>query len=134
MNCNNSDNPEFLNDYLVHIKIIKMLSERTINEYYFDIRLFLKFIHSGGENVDDADISKMTEDELRKITISDIYGFIFYAADERNNLDRARYRKISALRSFFKYLTKIAQILTDDPTKDVEIPVPKAALPKFSFA
>ncbi len=131
MNCNNSDNPEFLNDYLVHIKIIKMLSERTINEYYFDIRLFLKFIHSGGENVDDADISKMTEDELRKITISDIYGFIFYAADERNNLDRARYRKISALRSFFKYLTKIAQILTDDPTKDVEIPVPKAALPKF---
>lgn len=130
MNCNNSDNPEFLNDYLVHIKIIKMLSERTINEYYFDIRLFLKFIHSGGENVDDADISKMTEDELRKITISDIYGFIFYAADERNNLDRARYRKISALRSFFKYLTKIAQILTDDPTKDVEIPVPKAALPK----
>lgn len=131
MNCNNSDNPEFLNDYLVHIKIIKMLSERTINEYYLDIRLFLKFIHSGGENVDDADISKMTEDELRKITISDIYGFIFYAADERNNLDRARYRKISALRSFFKYLTKIAQILTDDPTKDVEIPVPKAALPKF---
>lgn len=131
MNCNNSDNPEFLNDYLVHIKIIKMLSERTINEYYLDIRLFLKFIHSGGENVDDADISKMTEDELRKITISDIYGFIFYAADERNNLDRARYRKISALRSFFKYLTKTAQILTDDPTKDVEIPVPKAALPKF---
>lgn len=131
MKCNSGDNPEFLNDYLVHIKVVKMLSERTINEYYLDTRLFLKFIHSKGEDVDDADISKMTEDELRKITISDIYGFIFYAADERNNLDKARYRKISALRSFFKYLTKIAQILTDDPIKDIEVPTPKAALPKF---
>ncbi len=131
MKCNSGDNPEFLNDYLVHIKVVKMLSERTINEYYLDTRLFLKFIHSKGEDVDDADISKMTEDELRKITISDIYGFIFYAADERNNLDKARYRKISALRSFFKYLTKTAQILTDDPIKDIEVPTPKAALPKF---
>lgn len=131
MNWNNDNNPEFLNDYLVHIKIVKMLSERTINEYYLDTRLFLRFIHSGGENVDDTDISKMTEDELQKITLSDIYGFIFYAADERNNLDMARYRKISALRSFFKYLTKTAMILNDDPIKDIEVPVPKAALPKF---
>lgn len=131
MNWNNDNNPEFLNDYLVHIKIVKMLSKRTINEYYLDTRLFLRFIHSGGENVDDTDISKMTEDELQKITLSDIYGFIFYAADERNNLDMARYRKISALRSFFKYLTKTAMILNDDPIKDIEVPVPKAALPKF---
>ena len=42
-NYNNSDNPEFLNDYLVHIKVVKMLSERTIQEYYLDTRLFLKY-------------------------------------------------------------------------------------------
>lgn len=129
---NNDSNPEFLNDYLVHIKIVKMLSERTINEYYIDIRLFLKYYHSGDSaNIEDTDISDMTIDELKKITLSDIYDFIFYTADERNNADKARYRKISALRSFFKYLTKTAHILNDDPTKDIEVPVPKKSLPKF---
>lgn len=129
---NNSDNPEFLNNYLVHMKIVKMLSERTINEYYIDIRLFLKYYHSGASgNIEDTDISCMTTDEMKKITLSDIYDFIFYTADERNNADKARYRKISALRSFFKYLTKTTHILNDDPMKDIEVPVPKKSLPKF---
>lgn len=134
-NYNNSENPEFLNDYLVHIKVVKMLSERTIQEYYLDTRLFLKYIcmmsHDDIDDIDTADISKMTTEDLKKITLSDIYNFVFYTADERHNSDRARYRKLSALRSFFKYLTKTAYILVDDPIKDIEIPSPKRALPKF---
>ena len=132
---NNGDNPEFLNEYLVHIKVVKMLSERTINEYYIDIRLFLKYYRSItveiDKDIEDIDISGMTVDDVRKITVSDIYNFIFYTADERNNADRARYRKISALRSFFKYLTKTTHLLEQDPTKDIEVPVPKKSLPKF---
>lgn len=132
---NNENNPDFLNDYLVHMKVVKMLSERTIEEYYIDIRLFLKFYRGNMLNLDmaveDIDISIMTVEDLRKITVSDIYSFIFYAADERNNADKARYRKISALRSFFKYMTKTTHLLKDDPTKDIEVPVPKKSLPKF---
>lgn len=134
-NYNNSGNPEFLNDYLVHIKVVKMLSERTIEEYYFDTRLFLKYFYSVlrgiDDNIEDIDISFMTIEELRRITLSDIYNFIFYTADERSNADRARYRKISSLRSFFKYLTKTAHLLANDPIKDIEVPVPKSGLPKF---
>ena len=134
-NYNNSNNPEFLNDYLVHIKVVKMLSERTIQEYYLDTRLFLKYIcmmsHDNVENIEDVDISGMTTADLKQITLSDIYNFIFYTADERHNADKARYRKLSALRSFFKYLTKSTNILPEDPTKDIEVPVPKQALPKF---
>ncbi|MCD7810500.1 MAG: tyrosine recombinase XerC [Ruminococcus sp.] len=134
-NYNNNSNPEFLNDYLVHLKVVKMLSERTIQEYYLDIRLFLKYIccmnYDIDLNIDDIDISGMTENDLKKISVSDIYNFIFYVSDERQNLDRARYRKVSALRSFFKYLSKTAKIIDNDPTKDLDIPVPKAALPKF---
>ncbi|MDE7137001.1 MAG: site-specific integrase, partial [Ruminococcus sp.] len=80
-NYNNENNPEFLNNYLVHLKVIRMLSERTIQEYYFDIRLFLKYIHknkTGSENeiVDDTDISSMSTDELKEISVKDIYNFI----------------------------------------------------------
>ena len=134
-NYNNESNPEFLNSYLVHLKIVQLHSERTIQEYYLDIRLFLKFYLSGKLGTDDAvediDISGMTEQDLRNITVTDIYNFIFYASDERNNADKARYRKVSSLRSFFKYLEKVAHIIEADPTKDIDVPVPKKALPKF---
>ena len=134
-NYNNESNPEFLNDYLVHMKIVKLLAERTIEEYYTDIRLFLRFVyensHSTGKPLEEIDIRDMSVSELRKITISDIYNFIFYASDERRNKDRARYRKISSLRSFFKYLEKVAHIIDENPTKDLDVPVPKASLPKF---
>lgn len=129
------DNPDFLNEYLVHLKLVKLLSERTIEEYYFDIRLFLKFyymMHSDStDDIHDIDISRFPPDDLKKITVSDIYSFIFYTSDERSNSDKARYRKISSLRSFFKYLEKVVCIIENDPCKDLDIPVPKAALPKF---
>ena len=89
-NYNNSENPEFLNDYLVHIKVVKMLAERTIQEYYIDIRLFLKYYfnlyHDTDDIIENVDISKMTNGDLRKITVSDIYNFIFYVLDFCKNL------------------------------------------------
>lgn len=134
-NYNNSDNPEFLNEYLVHIKVVKMLSERTVQEYYLDTRLFLKYIynlyHDKNTSVDDTDISSMTTEDLQRITVSDVYNYIYYTSDERRNKERARYRKLSSLHSFFRYLTKAAHILKEDVTKDIEIPSPKSGLPKF---
>jgi len=134
-NLNNNSNPEFLNEYLIHIKIVQLLAQRTIEEYYTDIRLFLRYIHesnlNSGKDIEDIDISDMTVDELQKISVSDIYNFIFYASDERLNKDRARYRKISSLRSFFKYLEKVAHIIKENPTKDLDVPTPKSSLPKF---
>ena len=134
-NYNTPDNPEFLNEYLVHIKLVQLLSERTIQGYYEDIRLFLRFIYMNSHNIDDIpeniDISDFPADDLRKITVSDIYNFIFYVSDERHNNDKARYRKISSLRSFFKYLEKAAHIIEKDPTKDLDVPAPKKSLPKF---
>lgn len=134
-NYNNKHNPEFLNEYLVHIKVVKMLSERTIEEYYLDIRLFLKYFykntHDIEKDIEEIDISKMSPDELNNITVSDIYNFIFYTADERKNSDKARYRKISSLRSFFKYLTKVAHLTKTNPMLDIEVPMPKSRMYKY---
>ena len=132
---NNETNPEFLNDYLVHLKLVKMLSERTINEYYIDTRLFLKYVHRNNINAetepDIIDISQMTIEEVINVSVSDVYNFIFYVSDERNNNQRTRYRKLSSLRSFFKYLIKIKHIIEKDPTIDIDMPSPKMSLPKY---
>ena len=136
MKINNENNPEFLNEYLMHIKIAKLLSERTVQEYYFDIRMFLKYIYSyyhedSSDDMLDADISNFNTADLEKITITDIYNFIFYVSDERNNKERARYRKAAALRSFFKYLYSTARLIRKNPIADLEIPSPKKSMPKF---
>lgn len=134
-NYNNDSNPEFLNNYLVHLKVVYMLSERTISEYYFDIRLFLKYIHKNITNSDaeitDIDIHDMSSNELKTISAKDIYNFIFYVADERHNNKNARYRKRSSLKSFFKYIVNTEHIMDDDPVRNIEMPSPKSALPKF---
>lgn len=135
MKINNKDNPDFLNNYLVHIKIIKCLSKRTIEEYCVDIRLFLKYIcyirnESAFESVDEVDISSMSIDEVRSITISDVYNFIFYLSDERENHEYARYRKVAAIKSFFNYLCNQVSLLQNNPAANLDIPSPKRALPK----
>ena len=134
-NYNNSGNPEFLNEYLVHLKLVQLLSERSIQGYYEDIRMFLRYVHQDRNDIDcdieDIDISDFPREKLRDITVTDIYNFIFYVSDERHNSDKARYRKISSLRSFFKYLEKVAHVIDKDPTRDLDVPVPKKSLPKF---
>jgi len=136
LNLNSSENPEFLNDYVMHLKVVKMLAQRTIEEYYMDTRLFLKYIRNRSDGADkadisDVDISKMTSEDIRNITVSDIYNFIFFTADERKNLERSRYRKISSLRSFFKYMDRVAHLIDKDPCKELDVRTPKSARPKF---
>jgi len=135
MKTNSKNNPEFLNDYLVHIRIVKGLSQRTIDEYYIDIKLFLKFIlyikeDTDCQDIEEIDISSMTVDYLKSVSVSDIYNFIFYLSDERNNGDCARYRKISAIKSFFNYLCNQVSLIDHNPTANLDIPSPKRALPK----
>lgn len=137
MKTNSKNNPEFLNDYLVHIRIVKGLSERTIDEYCIDIRMFLKFIryikseNSENKEIDEIDISSMTVEELENVSASDIYNFIFYLSDERHNDDDARYRKVSAVKSFFNYLCNQASLIPRNPAANLDIPSPKRALPKY---
>lgn len=136
MKTNSKNNPEFLNDFLVHIRIVKGLSERTINEYCIDIKLFLKYIRYIKEDIDcqvidEIDISSMTVDDLKNISISDIYNFIFYLSDERKNNDCARYRKVSAVKSFFNYLCNQASLIPRNPAANLDIPSPKRDLPKY---
>lgn len=134
-NPNNADNPEFLNNYIVHLKVVRMLSDRTISEYCFDIRLFLKYIRTikadSDKAVEDAVISDMTAEELKEISTADVYNFIFYVSDERHNEKRARARKVASLRGFFRYLTKVEHIMESDPVKDIDMPSPRMNMPKF---
>ena len=130
------DNPEILNDYLIFLSIVKGRSPRTVAEYNLDLRLFLKYIkfmktEHNQPAVEDMDIRDVDITLLRQVTLQDIYQFEYYLQDDRQNRDRARSRKTSAVKGFFSYLTYNMTLLEKNPAEHLELPGVKHSLPKF---
>jgi site-specific recombinase XerD len=142
------DCPQVLRDFLIYHETIKGQSPRTIDEYYLDLRMFLRFmklmrndmpIHT---HLDDISIHDLNLEFIKSITTSDIFDFLSYLANERTtNPDSpapdygisptSRARKLSALKSFYKYLTVRTKQLTENPVADLEYPKLRKSLPKY---
>ena len=143
-----SDCPLVLRDFLIYHETIKGQSPLTISEYYLDLRMFLRFmmlmrndmpIHT---KLDDIDIKNIDIPFIQQITTSDIFDFLSYLANDRSsNPDSpapdygisatSRARKLSALKSFYKYLTVRTKQLQENPVADLEYPKLRKSLPKY---
>ncbi len=136
MEVNHAENPELLNQYLMYLRVVKGRSMRTVTEYNLDLRLFLKYIKQQTAENPSADPAEMDIRDvdiglIRSITLQQIYDFEFYLENERDNQERARARKTSAIKGFFKYLTNTLHLLEKNPVEFLELPSAKKALPKF---
>lgn len=143
-----SDCPTILRDFLVYHETIKGQSPKTIHEYYLDLRMFLRFmklmrndmpIHT---RLDDITIRDVDVAFVGSVTTSDVFEFLSYLANDRTpNPDSpvpeygispsARARKLSALKSFYKYLTVRTKQLQENPVADLEYPKLRKSLPKY---
>ena len=140
-----SDCPQILRDFLTYHETIKGQSQKTISEYYLDLRMFLRFIrlmrndmplHSALEDIPIKDIDL---EFVRSITTSEVFDFLSYLANDRENPDSAdngisataRARKLSAIKSFYKYLTVRTKQLQENPVADLEYPKLRKSLPKY---
>ena len=130
--------PELLISYSEYIRIIKNRSERTVEQYQNDLILFLCYVKARLDGLSTEpedyvriDISEIDVAFLKRIKPVHIYGFLTYAADKRGNKAGARARKLTAIKSFFKYLTVVSKLLDDNPAKDIDAPSARAPLPKF---
>lgn len=135
MSVNKEECPDFLNDYIFYLRIVRGRAETTVNEYYINIRMFLRYILMTKQNLDQPlesiKIKDFPKELLNEITLRDIYDFEYFLADERGNKPAARARKTAALKSFFYFLNKRANIIDHNPVDDIEMPSVKKALPKF---
>ena len=143
-----SDCPQILRDFLTYHETIKGQSPLTINEYYLDLRMFLRFIKLMRYDMpihtvlDDIPIRDVDIEFIRDIKTSDIFDFLSYLANDRTiNPESlapeygisptARARKLSALKSFYKYLTVRTKQLQENPVADLEYPKLRKSLPKY---
>ena len=143
-----SDCPQTLRDFLAYHETIKGQSQLTISEYYLDLRMFLRFmklmrndmpIHT---RLDDIDIKDIDLDFIKSITTSEVFDFLSYLANDRNPdpesnapdygiAASARARKLSAIKSFYKYLTVRTKQLAENPVAELEYPKLRKSLPKY---
>ncbi|MBC8584348.1 tyrosine recombinase XerC [Youxingia wuxianensis] len=135
-----SDCPQELSDFLFYMLTIKGRSRKTVDAYYVDLRTFLRYIKAvkiDHGNVNDPDyfhqisIQDVGLDTISTVTLSDVYRFLDYTLSERQNNAKTRSRKVSAIRSFFNYLTVKENKLTENPVKNLEVPSVKKSVPKY---
>ena len=131
-----SELPYVLTDFLSYMETIKGKSKNTVKEYFYDIRLFLRFIKVHKNYTDEIefekiDISDITDEQLKSVTLSDLYSFMSFLSSERNNSPSARARKVASLKSFFNYLTNKAKVLEYNPAIELESPKILKRLPKY---
>lgn len=136
MKINKDECPQFLYDYIFYLKVIKGRGERTVEAYYNDLKMFLKYMlykDSISEKIDMSEIPirEFSVDSIKKITLNDIIEFLYYTANERDNNAATRARKASAIKGFFKYLNANTSIIDKNPAKDLEMPSLKKSLPKY---
>jgi site-specific recombinase XerD len=130
--------PPVLKEYASHMHVIKGNSEKTICEYLMDLRTFFRYrkmMESGnqvyGEDFEKISISDLSIDDIRRVRSTDIIEFIIYAKMERDNGTSARMRKLSALKSFFKYAYHKKNYIDSNPTENVDAPKKGTTLPKY---
>lgn len=143
-----SDCPQVLREFLVYHETIKGQSPLTISEYYLDLRLFLRFIKLMrndmpiNTDLETISIKDVDLNFIRGIDTSDIFDFLSYLANDRplnpetpmtdhGISATSRARKLSAIKSFYKYLTVRTKQLSENPVADMEYPKLRKSLPKY---
>ena len=143
-----NDCPQVLRDFLAYHENIKAQSPKTISEYFLDLRMFLRFIKLMRNDMPintDLDVIPIKDIDIsfiRSITTSEIFDFLSYLANDREHNPESysskkgisptsRSRKLSAIKSFYKYLTIRTKQLSENPVADLEYPKLRKSLPKY---
>lgn len=130
---NNMTNAIIITDYLNFLKSVRGLSVKTIKEYSYDLEGFLKFqiirkIYFGDEldfekNFNYKDINKIINTSfLENLNITDFYAYLSFLDNEKDDNPTTRSRKISALKSFYKYLYQEIEVIDKNITEKLRNP------------
>ncbi len=128
--------PEPLASFLIYIESIQGKSPKTADEYFYDLRTFYRFLNLiygyGDDSVefDEIPIDNISIDILRRVNLQTLYEYMNFLNRERGNSAISRSRKISSLKSFYKYLHTKAKLIDENPAAELESVKTIKQLPK----
>ncbi|MBQ3870604.1 MAG: site-specific integrase, partial [Clostridia bacterium] len=131
-----------LRDFARYKINVQNRSQLTVDEYLLDLRIFFKFIIAYRENSDGKDVEYNGEEFyaipingcdgefLKSVTADEIYEFIDYLRADRDIKPRSIQRKLSAVKSLFKY-ANVTGVIKTNPARDIDHSASKKTLPKY---
>ena len=140
--------PPVLRDFLAYHETIQGHSSKTVDEYFLDLRNFLRYmkLEKGlvprSTPLDEISIDDVDVSLVRSVTLADVYAYLSFLSRSRaknHNSPQAgcgleastRARKVAPIRSFYKYLVNKAKVLTENPIQELDAPRQRQTLPRF---
>ena len=140
--------PEIIKGFLTYHETIKGHSKKTVDEYFLDLRTFFRFIklHKGiverDVDFDDIPIKDVDLDLVSKVSLSDVYEYLAFLSRDRVRNSNSRHveyglnassraRKISTIRSFYKYLTVKTKQISENPVQELDSPKIIKSVPRY---
>ena len=140
--------PDIIKGFLTYHETIKAHSRATVDEYYLDLRNFFRFlkIERGilprSTELDDISIKDIDLDFVKSVTLTEFYDYLSFLARDKILNERSRTpeyglkassraRKISTVRSFYKYLNQKAKLIESNPLQDIDSPKIPKTLPRY---
>jgi len=131
-----SDVPQILRNYLNFMIVIKGKSPNTVREYYYDLRLFFRYVYSVVnsiplDKINSVNLDDFDEEILTKIELNDLYEFMAYINNCHSDNDNYRARKVASLKSFFNYLHVKIKFIENNPAANLDSPKIKKRMPRY---
>jgi integrase/recombinase XerC len=107
----------YLEDFLRYLRVERQMSPHTLRNYRLDLTQFLEFCSEHREGL-----------ELAQVTYQDLRAFLATALKRNRKTTVAR--KLSTLRTFFKYLQRLG-VISRNPAKLAPSPKLEKVLPNY---
>ncbi len=122
-------------EFLGYLQVERAYSPLTIYNYFIDLRLFFRFVlcHKQElplEEMEFVDITEVSLEFLESLERADISLFLTWLTLDKGAQERTRNRKISVLKSFFKYLNQ-REYLEKNIMTQITASKTKKVLPKY---
>lgn len=133
-----SDFPEIIREFITYKLAIQGCSLKTVSEYSLDLKNFFKYylackqgMPTDKKTLEDISIMGVDLETVKAVRTGDIYQYLFYVTEARDNAGAAKARKLSSIKEFYKYLVAKRCYFTENPAINIESPKQKKALPKY---
>lgn len=123
-----TDTPECVENFLRYLSTIKGKSSNTIDGYRSDLKLFFRFMLLYKRKVpsstpfEEIDLTQIDTDFVDTIRLNDLYSFLQFVEQYRNNGSYSRARKVASLKSFYKYLYSKEKAIKENVAAELESP------------
>ena len=127
--------PNYLKEYFDYLSVVKARSDTTIDGYFNDIRVFLRYLklshqQASEEDFDNISIADVPLEWLNEVKTGEMCSFLNFTSNSRGNSPRTRARKICSLKQLYLYLTINYDNFNNKTVINLEVPKYRPTVPK----